>query len=46
MFEYLTQVIWSPYVASAGIGVFELFCVSALTDRTIGCSTAFVKARG
>ncbi len=45
MFEYFTQVIWSPYVAGAGIGV--LSCLAfLLADRPIGCSTAFVKARG
>jgi uncharacterized protein len=45
MFEYFTQAIWSPYVAGAGIGV--LSCLAfLLSDRPIGCSTAFVKARG
>jgi uncharacterized membrane protein YedE/YeeE len=45
MFEYFTEAIWSPYVAGAGIGV--LSCLAfLLSDRPIGCSTAFVKARG
>lgn len=45
MFEYFTQAIWSPYVAGAGIGV--LSCLAfLLSDRPIGCSMAFVKARG
>jgi uncharacterized protein len=45
MFEYLTLAIWSPYLAGAGIGV--LCCLAfVLSDRPIGCSTAFVKLRG
>jgi uncharacterized membrane protein YedE/YeeE len=45
MFEYFTQPIWSPYGAGAGIGI--LSCLAfLLSDRPIGCSTAFVKARG
>jgi uncharacterized membrane protein YedE/YeeE len=45
MFEFFTQPLWSPYVAGAGIGV--LSCLAfLLSDRPIGCSTAFVKARG
>jgi hypothetical protein len=36
---------WSPYLAGAGIGV--LVCLSLLlSDRPIGCSTAYVKACG
>jgi uncharacterized membrane protein YedE/YeeE len=45
MFDFLTQAVWSPYVAGAGIGI--LSCLAfLLSDRPIGCSTAFVKARG
>jgi uncharacterized membrane protein YedE/YeeE len=45
MFEFFTQALWSPYVAGAGIGV--LSCLAfLLSDRPIGCSTAFVKAQG
>lgn len=45
MFEYFTQPLWSPYIAGAGIGV--LSCLAfLLSDCPIGCSTAFVKARG
>lgn len=45
MFEYFTQPLWSPYIAGAGIGV--LSCLAfLLSDRPIGCSTAFVKASG
>jgi uncharacterized protein len=43
--ELLTFRIWSPYLAGAGIGI--LSCLAfLLSDRPIGCSTAFVKARG
>ncbi|PKL58744.1 MAG: hypothetical protein CVV34_01080 [Methanomicrobiales archaeon HGW-Methanomicrobiales-5] len=45
MIDFLTQPMWSPYVAGAGIGV--LSCLAfLLSDRPIGCSTAFVQARG
>src|SRR5271169_7210930 len=45
MLEYFTMSSWSPYVAGAGIGV--LSCLAfLLSNRPIGCSTAFVKARG
>ena len=45
IFEYLTLPTWSPYIAGAGIGV--LCCLAfVLSDRPIGCSTAFVKLRG
>jgi uncharacterized protein len=45
MFEYLTLATWSPYIAGAGIGI--LSCLAfVLSDRPIGCSTAFVKLRG
>jgi uncharacterized membrane protein YedE/YeeE len=45
VFEYLTQAVWSPYIAGAGIGVLSCFAF-LLSDRPLGCSTAFVKARG
>ena len=45
MFDYLTQPVWSPYITGAGIGI--LVCLSfLLADRPLGCSSAFVKARG
>ena len=45
MFEFFTDALWSPYVAGAGIGI--LSCLAfLLSDRPLGCSTAFVKARG
>jgi uncharacterized membrane protein YedE/YeeE len=45
MIDFFLQATWSPYVAGAGIGV--LSCLAfLLSNRPIGCSTAFVKARG
>ena len=45
MLEFLTLAAWSPYLAGTGIGI--LSCLAfLLSDRPIGCSTAFVKARG
>ena len=45
MLEFLTVATWSPYLAGAGIGV--LSCLAfLLSDRPLGCSTAFVKASG
>lgn len=45
MLEFLTMARYSPYIAGAGIGI--LSCLSlVLADRPLGCSTAFVKARG
>jgi len=45
MLELFTQATWSPYLAGAGIGILSTFAF-LLSDRPIGCSTAFVKARG
>lgn len=45
MLEFLTMDTWSPYIAGAGIGILSCFAF-LLSDRPIGCSTAFVKARG
>jgi uncharacterized protein len=45
MFEFFTDALWSPYVAGAGIGILSCFAF-LLSDRPLGCSTAFVKARG
>jgi uncharacterized membrane protein YedE/YeeE len=45
MLEFLTMARYSPYIAGAGIGIVS--CLSlVLADRALGCSTAFVKARG
>jgi len=45
MFGFLTQPLWSPYLAGAGIGILSCLAL-VLADRPLGCSTAFVKARG
>jgi uncharacterized protein len=45
MFEIFTQAAWSPYLAGAGIGILSCLAL-VLADRPLGCSTAFVKARG
>ncbi|MGA2122292.1 MAG: YeeE/YedE thiosulfate transporter family protein [Methanoregula sp.] len=45
LLEFFTLATWSPYLAGAGIGV--LSCLAfLLSDRPIGCSTAYVKVRG
>ncbi len=45
MLELLFAARWSPYLAGAGIGL--LVCLAfLLSNRPIGCSTAFLKARG
>jgi uncharacterized protein len=45
MFGFLTGSAWSPYIAGAGIGILSCLAL-VLADRPLGCSTAFVKARG
>ena len=41
----LSMATWSPYIVGGGIGV--LTCLAfLLSDRPIGCSSGFVKARG
>jgi uncharacterized protein len=45
LLEFLTMARWSPYIAGAGIGILTC-CAFLLSDRPLGCSTAFVKARG
>ena len=43
--EWLTMARWSPYVVGIGIGL--LSCVSfLLSDKPIGCSTAFSRTSG
>jgi len=39
------MAIWSPYIAGVLIGILVCFSF-LLSDRPIGCSTAFVKTRG
>jgi uncharacterized membrane protein YedE/YeeE len=45
MLEFLIMARWSPYIAGAGIGIVSCLAF-VLADRPLGCSTAFVKARG
>jgi len=45
MLDYFALGTWSPYAAGAGIGILSTLAF-LLSDRPIGCSTAFVKARG
>ena len=43
--DWLTSVRWSPYIVGIGIGL--LSCISfALSDKPIGCSTAFARTSG
>jgi uncharacterized membrane protein YedE/YeeE len=43
--EWLTMKQWSPYVAGVGIGI--LSCLTfLLSDKPIGCSTAFSRTSG
>ncbi len=45
MSGFLEMAIWSPYIVGVLIGI--LVCLAfLLSDRPIGCSTAFVKTRG
>lgn len=45
MFSFLTMAEWSPYAVGAGIGL--LSCVAfVLSDKPIGCSTAFARTSG
>jgi uncharacterized protein len=45
LLEFLAIARWSPYIAGAGIGIVSCLAF-VLADRPLGCSTAFVKARG
>ena len=45
LLEFLMLARWSPYIAGAGIGIVSCLAF-VLADRPLGCSTAFVKARG
>lgn len=45
MFSFLTMAEWPPYAVGAGIGL--LSCVAfVLSDKPIGCSTAFARTSG
>ena len=43
--EWLRMGHWSPYVVGAGIGILS-WLAFLLSDRPIGCSTAFVRTSG
>lgn len=43
--ELLTLKYWSPYLAGAGIGILSWFTF-LLSDKPIGCSTAFARTSG
>jgi len=45
MLSFLTLTEWSPYIVGIGIGL--LSCVAfVLSDKPIGCSTAFTRSSG
>jgi hypothetical protein len=45
MTGYLFLPLWSPYIVGIGIGL--LSCLAfVISDRPIGCSTSYAKARG
>jgi uncharacterized membrane protein YedE/YeeE len=43
--EFITLTRWSPYIVGAGIGILIWFSF-LLSNRPIGCSTAYVRASG
>jgi uncharacterized membrane protein YedE/YeeE len=43
--EWLTAPRWSPYIVGFGIGVLS-WLAFLLSDKTIGCSTAFTRTSG
>jgi uncharacterized membrane protein YedE/YeeE len=43
--EWLSMNQWSPYVVGAGIGVLSWFTF-LLSDKPLGCSTAFARTSG
>jgi len=43
--EFLALKIWSPYLVGAGIGILSWFTF-LLSDKPIGCSTAFSRTSG
>jgi len=45
MLELLTEAVWSPYIAGAGVGVMSVLSF-LLANRPLGCSTAFAKTSG
>jgi uncharacterized membrane protein YedE/YeeE len=43
--EWLRMVRWSPYAVGVGIGILSTLAF-LLSDKTIGCSTAFARTAG
>jgi uncharacterized protein len=43
--EFLALKTWSPYLVGAGIGILSWFTF-LLSDKPIGCSTAFARTSG
>lgn len=43
--EFLTLKLWSPYIVGTGIGVLS-WVTFLLSDKPIGCSTAFARTSG
>jgi uncharacterized protein len=39
------MVSWSPYIVGAGVGIL-IWAVFLLSDRPLGCSTAYTKSAG
>lgn len=42
---WITSTTWSPYVSGIGIGLLAWITI-LLSDRTLGCSTAFARISG
>jgi len=45
MIEWFTMASWSPYIVGAAIGVL-IWTTFLLSDRPLGCSTAYAKTAG
>lgn len=45
MMDWLTEARWSPYAVGTGIGVLS-WLAFLLSNKPIGCSTAFARASG
>ena len=43
--EWLSMKLWSPYAVGAGIGILSWFTF-LVSDKPIGCSTAFARTSG
>jgi len=45
MMEWLSMKQWSPYLVGIGIGILS-WCTFLLSDKYLGCSTAFARTAG